>query len=267
MFQWCRARSSSLCISACFVSTVERSASRDTSIGGVNTITTRVKGAASERDPTCYSASSRARIPHEKLQWGNPCARAKIAGPGLATNRGPRGPSMVNRSVVTLRKHLRRQPMPRKPPRVELPGAAFRIQIARSRASSIGHRSWCYAAQQCRDCAPNTKCRKFHNAKKPKSSSAVAHKFARRAADQEFRYRSVRPRTRMIAETTAAIMGTCIRRQREYCGTARQNADSDGCWPSTGDFSDSGIAYSIGEPCNAASATDGQRRARNPELG
>src|SRR5580704_13778946 len=52
---------------------------------------------------------------------GAPVFRAKITGPGLATYRGPRGPSIVNAAVLPCPIFFAISTNPRIPPREELP--------------------------------------------------------------------------------------------------------------------------------------------------
>src|SRR5438874_10040254 len=54
---------------------------------------------------------------------GHPVFRANITGPGLATYRGPRGPSMVNAQSKPSSKRRAITANPRSPPREELPCA------------------------------------------------------------------------------------------------------------------------------------------------
>src|ERR1700682_3643251 len=61
--------------------------------------------------------------PTGKTQIGQPVLRANITGPGLATYRGPRGPSIVNPQSTPCSKRLAITARPRSPPREELPWA------------------------------------------------------------------------------------------------------------------------------------------------
>src|SRR5258707_11879184 len=54
---------------------------------------------------------------------GHPVFRASITGPGFATYRGPRGPSIVNAQSTPSSSRLAITASPRNPPRDELPCA------------------------------------------------------------------------------------------------------------------------------------------------
>jgi len=148
---------------------------------------------------------------------GSLLRRANIAGPGFATNLGPRGPSIVNATSRPSSSRFDMITSASSPPLVELPCAVPNPRRSITRRVHCPSKFVLFITTIPRFRAHHTTpiIAQCQNEKMQRRPAAYVRSMCWYHTSS---IRSVGPSARITPKTAAAITGICIRRQREYCG-------------------------------------------------